>query len=78
MKDLRSAGFQSREISALVARGDIERVKPCRYRLADYGESGEHADLVGVCQALSDGVICHIIISNALLHENKTENAIRK
>lgn len=58
MKELRAAGFQSREISALVAQGRIERVKPGLYRLAGYGESGEHASLAEVCRAMPDGVIC--------------------
>jgi predicted transcriptional regulator of viral defense system len=58
MKELRAAGFQSREISALVAQGRIERVKPGLYRLAGYGESGEHAGLAEVCRAVPDGVIC--------------------
>jgi len=60
MKDLRTAGFQSREISALVAQGRIERVKPGLYRLAGYGESGENAGLAEVCRAVPDGVICLI------------------
>jgi predicted transcriptional regulator of viral defense system len=58
MKDLRAAGFQSRDISALVAQGLVERVKPGLYRLAGYGESGEHAGLVEVCRTVPDGVIC--------------------
>jgi Transcriptional regulator, AbiEi antitoxin len=33
MKELRAAGFQSREITALVVKGQIERVKPGLYRL---------------------------------------------
>ena len=58
MKELRAAGFQPREISALVAEGRIQRVKPGLYRLAEYGESGEHAGLVDVCRAVPGGVIC--------------------
>ena len=58
MKELRAAGFQTREISALVAQGRIERVKPGLYRLAEYGESGEHAGLVEVYHAVPGGVIC--------------------
>jgi hypothetical protein len=34
MKELPAAGFQTREISALVAQGRIDRVKPGLYRLA--------------------------------------------
>ena len=60
MKELRAAGFQSREIAALVAQGSIERVKPGLYRLAGYGETGEHSGLVEVCRAVPDGVICLI------------------
>ena len=51
MKELRAAGFQTREISALVAQGRIERVKAGLYGLAEYGESGENAGLVQVCRA---------------------------
>ena len=58
MKELRSAGFQSRKILALVDRGDIERVKPGLYRLAGYGKSSEHTGLAEVCRAIPDGVIC--------------------
>ncbi len=58
MKELRAAGFHSREISALVVQGQIERVKPGLYRLAGYGATGEHAGLAEVCRAVPDGVIC--------------------
>ena len=58
MRELRAAGFQTREISALVAQGRIERVKPGLYRLAEYGESGENAGLVEVCRAVPGGIIC--------------------
>jgi predicted transcriptional regulator of viral defense system len=58
MKELRAAGFQTREISALVDQGRIERVKPGLYRLTEYGASGEHAGLVEVCRAVHRGVIC--------------------
>lgn len=60
MKELRAAGFQTREISALVAQGRIERVKAGLYGLAEYGESGENAGLVQVCRAVPGGVICLI------------------
>jgi predicted transcriptional regulator of viral defense system len=60
MKELRSAGFQTREVAALVAAGTIERVKPGLYRLADEAGSGEHAGLVAVCRAVPEGVICLI------------------
>ena len=36
MKELCAAGFQAREISSLVDKGRIERVKPGLYRLAEY------------------------------------------
>ncbi len=58
MKELRAAGFQPREISALLAQGRIERIKPGLYRLAGDGEEGEYAGLVEVCRAVPDGVIC--------------------
>jgi predicted transcriptional regulator of viral defense system len=58
MKELRAVGFQSRDISALVEQGQVERVKPGLYRLAGYGETGEHAGLAEICRAVPDGVIC--------------------
>lgn len=58
MKELRAAGFQTRDVAELVAQGHIERVKPGLYRLAGHGESGEYAGLTEVCRALPDGVIC--------------------
>jgi predicted transcriptional regulator of viral defense system len=60
MKELRAAGFQTREVAALVAAGSIERVKPGLYRLAGQTVTGEHAGLVDVCRAVPDGVICLI------------------
>lgn len=58
MKELRAEGFQTREISALVDQGQIERIKPGFYRLAEYGASGEYPGLVEVCRAMPVGVIC--------------------
>ena len=58
MKELRTAGFQTREISALVTRGHIERVKTGFYRLAEYEAKGEHAGLVEACRAIPGGIIC--------------------
>jgi predicted transcriptional regulator of viral defense system len=57
-KELRQAGFQTREISALIKQGDIERVKPGLYRLTEHEQVGEHSSLVDVCRAVPDGVIC--------------------
>lgn len=58
MKDLRAAGFQTREISDQVAAGLIERVKPGMYRLAGLADAAEHAGLVDICRAIPEGVIC--------------------
>lgn len=58
MRDLRAAGFQTRDISALVSRGRIERVKPGLYRLAEHDISGEHTGIVEVCRAIPEGIIC--------------------
>lgn len=58
MKDLRAAGFQTREISDQVAAGLLERVKPGLYRLAGLVDSAEYPGLVDVCRAIPDGVIC--------------------
>ncbi len=58
MKELRAAGFQTRDIADLVAQAQIERVKPGLYRLAVHDASAENAGLADVCRALPDGVIC--------------------
>lgn len=58
MKELRAAGFQTRDIADLVSKAHIERVKPGLYRLAMHGTSVENAGLAEVCRALPDGVIC--------------------
>lgn len=58
MKELRAAGFQTRDIADLVAMGQIERIKPGLYRLAGHGEPAEYAGLAEVCRALPEGVIC--------------------
>ena len=58
MKELRAAGFQTRDIADLVSKAHIERVKPGLYRLAVLEASVENAGLVEVCRALPDGVIC--------------------
>jgi len=58
LKELRFAGFQTREVAELVAQGHIERVKPGLYRLSGHSESGEYAGLAEVCRVLPVGVIC--------------------
>jgi predicted transcriptional regulator of viral defense system len=58
MKELRAAGFQTRDIADLVSNTQIERVKPGLYRLAVHEASVENAGLAEVCRALPDGVIC--------------------
>ncbi len=58
MKDLRAAGFLPREAAAALEQGRIERVKPGLYKLAGYGQIGEHAGLAEVCRAVPQGVIC--------------------
>jgi predicted transcriptional regulator of viral defense system len=72
MKDLRAAGFQTREVAALVADGSIERVKPGLYRLADLRDLGEDAGLVDVCRAVPEGVIC--LVSALVYHGLTTFN----
>lgn len=58
MKELRAAGFQTRDVAELLAKGHIERVKPGLYRLVGHGEASEYVGLTEVCRALPDGVIC--------------------
>lgn len=72
MKELRAAGFQTRDVAELVAQGYIERVKPGLYRLAGHGETDEYAGLTEVCRALPDGVIC--LLSALDYHDLTTFN----
>ncbi|MDP2209816.1 MAG: type IV toxin-antitoxin system AbiEi family antitoxin domain-containing protein [Bacteroidota bacterium] len=59
MKDLKKASFQTRDISALLKEGIIERVKPGLYRLVDIkGKDVTNLSMLDVCQAVPKGVIC--------------------
>lgn len=69
MKDMKASGFQTRDIRNLLKAGQIVKVKPGVYRLADT-QPGESSGLVEVCLAMPKAVIC---LSSALaFHELTT------
>ena len=57
MKELRSAGVQTRDIASLIKEGVIEKVKPGLYKLVDYPWD-EHESFAEVCNANKNAVIC--------------------
>ncbi len=70
MKELKAASFQTRDIARLLKEGTIIKVKPGLYRLPKVGaavlplpkvrgsDSTVSQEIVDVCKALPDGVIC--------------------
>jgi len=70
MKELKGASIQTRDIARLLKEGTIFKIKPGLYRLANIGAgvlpplrgkgSGStiSQEIVDVCKALPDGVIC--------------------
>jgi predicted transcriptional regulator of viral defense system len=70
MKDLKTASFQTRDISRMVKENVIVKVKPGLYRLANVGRivlpaikgkgSGSviSQGMIDVCRAIPEGVIC--------------------
>lgn len=59
LKDLKNALIQSRDLSALVRQGVIEKIKTGLYRLAELPHvDGVPMSFVDVCQAIPTGVIC--------------------
>ncbi len=69
MKEMKASGIHTREIQKGVDSGQIVKVKPGLYRLADL-QLGESNGLVEVCLAMPKAVIC---LSSALaFHELTT------
>lgn len=59
LKDLKNAGFQTREVARLMQKGMIEKIKPGLYRLSALsGRDETNLSLVDVCRAIPQGVIC--------------------
>jgi len=69
MKDMKTNGFQTRDIRKLVESGQLVKVKSGLYRLADV-QSGEVTGLVEICLAMPKAVIC--LTSALAFHELTT------
>ena len=73
MKDLKKRSFHPRDISRLVQKGTLEKVKPGLYRLAELeNSSGVSTTLIDVCQAVPQGIVC--LASALAYHELTTHN----
>ncbi len=68
MKAMKASGFQTRDIQILVQQGDIVKVKPGLYRIADL-QSDEMSGIVEVCRAIPKAVVC---LSSALAFHDLT------
>jgi len=58
MKDLKKAGFHTRNISALLKSGEIEKVKPGLYKIPNYEGYDYHTSFLDVSKAAPKGIIC--------------------
>ena len=73
MQEMKRAAIQTREIAKLLKDGEIEKIRPGLYRLANYPKSVPfRATLIDVCQAMPRGVIC--LLSALDFHELTTFN----
>jgi predicted transcriptional regulator of viral defense system len=73
MRDLKKRSFHPRDISRLVQRGTLEKVKPGLYRLAELeNSSGVSTTLIDVCHAVPQGIVC--LASALAYHELTTHN----
>ncbi|MEW6510854.1 MAG: type IV toxin-antitoxin system AbiEi family antitoxin domain-containing protein [Bacteroidota bacterium] len=68
MKDMKAAGFQTRDIRRLVQDGQLVKVKAGLYRLADITPA-ETTGLVEICLAMPKAVIC---LTSALAYHDLT------
>jgi len=69
MKDMKASAIHTREILKLVDEGQIVKVKPGLYRLADL-QPNEASGLIEVCLAMPKAVIC--LASALAFHELTT------
>lgn len=73
MKEMKEAGFQTRDITKLVKEGILEKTKPGSYMLADYGEyDGVNISYLTICKTVPSAVIC--LISALDFHDLTTQN----
>jgi predicted transcriptional regulator of viral defense system len=71
-KELKEAGFHTRNIAELLKRGEIVRVKPGLYKLPNFGDSDYLTSFLDVTTAIPKGIIC--LISAASYYELTTSN----
>jgi predicted transcriptional regulator of viral defense system len=71
MRDLRSAGIQTRDIAKAVHNGIIEKIKPGLYKLIEYPWD-EHSGFIDVYNANKKAVIC--LLSAASYYQLTTFN----
>jgi len=68
MRELRNAGFQTRNIKALVESGEIEKVKSGLYKVSSAVDNSKlNPGFIDVCKAFTKSVIC--LLSAAEYHE---------
>ncbi len=73
MSELRSAGFQTRDIKALVENGIIEKVKSGLYKVVSaVDDSKLNPSFIDICKAFPKSVIC--LLSAAEYYELSTVN----
>ncbi|MBN2286951.1 MAG: type IV toxin-antitoxin system AbiEi family antitoxin domain-containing protein [Tissierellales bacterium] len=73
MKDLKAASFHTREVSRLLQKEIIEKVKPGLYRLADLPvEDNIPISFIDVCHAIPKGIVC--LLSALEFHDLTTFN----
>ena len=70
MRDLKAAGFQTRDISLMVEDSRLMAIKPGLYRLSDIPKIGDlNSDFIDVRWAIKNSVICRL---SALAHYELT------
>lgn len=72
MKELKAAGFHTRNISALLKSGEIEKVKPGLYKVPSFEGQDYQTSFLDVVKAVPKGIIC--LISAVSYYELSTAN----
>lgn len=72
MKELKEAGFHTRNIAALLKSGKIEKVKPGLYKVPNYEGSNYLTSFLDVAKAAPKGVVC--LVSAVSYYELSTVN----
>lgn len=72
MKELKEAGFHTRNISALVRSGEIEKVKSGLYKVPNYENPEYITSFLDTAKAIPKGVIC--LMSAVSYYELSTVN----